>query len=462
MKSPAYQKCINPDCAATFDVGEVLQGCPRCGNLLDVMYEWERVELPSSLSCFSEKAVGFRDGLDGSGVWRFRELLPFDDGSHVVSMREGNIWPMCCDGAASFLCKDAGTVFLQHEGYNPTGSFKDNGMTAAFTHARLVGAESVVCASTGNTSASMAAYAAYSGDIKAAALIGSGKIAYGKLCQAMAYGARVIQIRGNFDDAMARVAELSRQEGIYLMNSLNPFRLEGQKAIMYRVLEGFGWEPPDWVVVPGGNLGNTSAFGKAFMELVQLGYLERVPRLAVVVAEGAPTLYDLVNAGLRWNGGKVDDAMIGRYYDEMVSSGRRPRTVASAIEISIPVNLKKALRALDVTDGVVTAVPDEAVLDAQAVLCRNGLGCEPASAASLAGAKRLVEEGVISPSERIVCILTGHILKDPDAVVGYHSFEGKRFEEKFGVFGVEKATFANRPVTVDNDLDEIIRALKGG
>lgn len=459
-RTTAFQKCINRDCGRTYDLTEILHGCKECGNLLDVSYGWEKISLPQSLREFSER-WGRRDNpLNRSGVWRFRELISFDAGDNVVTMGEANTGPFRSDAMAGYLNKSPGSVWLQHEGYNPTGSFKDNGMTAAFTHAKITGASRVACASTGNTSASMAAYAALTGDTEAIVFIGSGKIAYGKLSQAMGYGARVFQIRGNFDDAMARVAEVSRRENIYLMNSVNPFRLEGQKTIMYRALEGLGWEVPDWIVVPGGNLGNTSAFGKAFRELSILGFIDRMPRIAVIVSEGAGTLYDLVEDGLSWNGGRVDDKKIDDYYNRMKSSGRRPNTLASAIEISIPVNLKKALRTLEITRGVVRKVSDQDILDCQAVLGRNGFGCEPASAATIAGVKILMEDGTMDKSDRIVCILTGHMLKDPDAIIGYHSFEGEPFKEKFGPFGVKGARFANRPVTVANDTEEIIKLLR--
>ncbi len=459
MAEKAFQKCINPDCGAAFRVREVMHRCSKCGSLLDAGYEWNSIPVPKALSKFTER-WGERDNpLNRSGVWRFRELLPFDDGTNVVTIGEGGTSPMQSDAIAGFVGMYPGRVFLQHEGYNPTGSFKDNGMTAAFTHAKMVGASRAACASTGNTSASMAAFAATVG-MEAIVFIGSGQIAYGKLCQAMGYGARVFQLDGNFDDAMARVAEVSEREGIYLMNSVNPFRLEGQKTIMYRALEGLGWEVPDWIVVPGGNLGNSSAFGKAFLELKELGLIDRVPRMAIIVSEGASTLCDLVEKGLCWNGGRVDQPTIDEYYNEMAASGRRPNTIASAIEISIPINLKKALRALDVTDGVVRKVSDEQILDSQAALGRSGFGCEPASAATVAGVMGLVEEGVIAPDERIVCILTGHMLKDPDAVVGYHSFEGSDFKKKFGSYGVQQARLANRPVTVDNDIEKIIEAIR--
>jgi threonine synthase len=248
--------------------------------------------------------------------------------------------------------------------------------------------------------------------------------------------------------------------GIYLMNSVNPFRLEGQKTIMYRVLEGLAWEPPDWVVVPGGNLGNSSAFGKAFQELKHLGLIDRVPRLAVINAAGARTLSHLVcDEGLAWRDGAPDMAAADAYYQQLDASGLKAETIASAIEINRPVNLKKCLRALAFCDGVVRQVTDQEIMDAKARVGSGGLGCEPASAASVAGAKRLREEGVIAPGDRVVCILTGHQLKDPTATVAYHGTDRDNFDQVLGRRGVRRAGFANRPVVVANDLDVIIRTI---
>jgi len=245
------------------------------------------------------------------------------------------------------------------------------------------------------------------------------------------------------------------------MNSLNPFRLEGQKAIMYRVLEGLGWEVPDWIVVPGGNLGNSSAFGKAFAELHHLGLIARIPRVAIINSTGADTLDRLVNGvGVRWNGGNVDDAAIEAFYGQMNAEKRKAHTIASAIEINRPVNLEKALRTLEVTKGVVRAVPDEAILDAKAMVGAHGFGCEPASAASVAGARLLREQGVIGPSDRVVCILTGHLLKDPDATVGYHAYDAEQFRQKFGSCGVAQARHANKPLPVADDIEEILRVIR--
>ena len=297
--------------------------------------------------------------------------------------------------------------------------------------------------------------------MQAVIFIGSGKISHGKHSQALDYGALILQIAGDLDDAMQRRRQVSEQLGIYLVNSVNPFRLEGQKTIMYRVLEGLDWQPPDWIVVPGGNLGNSSAFGKAFMELHELGLIDRIPRLAIINAAGANTLHELYEVrGNRWNEGNVDLGVLPKYYDELDQNGRRASTIASAIEINRPVNYQKCLRALDVCDGVVREVGDQQILDAKAQVGNNGLGCEPASAASVAGAKLLREEGIIAPSDRVVCILTGHQLKDPTATVAYHTTDQEEFNRVLGSRGVKRAEFANRAVAVPNDLDEIVRAIQ--
>jgi threonine synthase len=457
----AFQRCLNPACASTFSVGETHFSCPSCGELLDIAYEWDRLPVPRRLSEFEAKWSRRLDPLAFSGVWRFRELLPFAPPEMVVTIGEGQTLLQPADKVGQYVGMAPGQLLLQYEGMNPSGSFKDNGMTAAFTHARMVGAWRVACASTGNTSAALAVYCSATDlGFKAIIFIGSGKIAYGKLAQALDHGALTIQIVGDFDDAMQRVRQVADRLGIYLMNSVNPFRLEGQKTIMYRVLEGLGWEVPDWIVVPGGNLGNSSAFGKAFMELKELGLIDRVPRLAVINAFGARTLDELVGRrALAWRSGNPDRTTIDGYYSELDAGGLKASTIASAIEINRPVNLKKCLRALDFCQGVVCHVSDQEIMDAKARVGGGGLGCEPASAASVAGAKRLREEGIIAPSDRVVCILTGHQLKDPTATVAYHGSDQDQFEKVLGSRGVRRAGFANRPVVVANDLDDIIRTI---
>lgn len=457
----AFQRCIYPDCAATFGVDEVLVACPRCGGLLDVAYEWDRLPVPRSLDHFESQWARRHDPLAFSGVWRFHDLLPFAPREKCVTVGEGQTLLLPADRVAEFVGLRPGRLSLQYEGMNPSGSFKDNGMSAAFSHARLVGAQRAACASTGNTSASLALYCSVTRLMKAVIFIGSGKIAYGKLSQALEFGALTVQISGDFDDAMQRVRQVSEQLGMYLVNSVNPFRLEGQKTIMFRALEGLRWQVPDWIVVPGGNLGNSSAFGKAFVELHQLGLIDRIPRLAVINAVGANTLYRLYEQdAMRWNGGRPEKRHIESFYRDMDRDGRKASTIASAIEINRPVNLTKCLRALDACDGVVREVSDQDILDAKAQVGANGLGCEPASAASVAGAKQLVAEGVIGADERVVCVLTGHLLKDPNATVAYHTTDQQLFNEVLGSRGVKRAAFANRAVSVPNDVNEIIKAIQ--
>jgi threonine synthase len=318
-------------------------------------------------------------------------------------------------------------------------------MTAAFSHAKMVGAKSCACASTGNTSAAVALYAHHCG-MKCTVFIGSGRIAFGKLSQAMDYGAKTIQILGDFDDCMKQVQAVCIELKLYLLNSLNPFRLEGQKTIMFRILEGLGWNVPDWIVVPGGNLGNSSAFGKAFYELKILGLIDKIPRLAIINATGADTLTELVNnRKLKWNSGKVDNKIISDFYAELTAKKFSPHTCASAIEISRPVNLKKCLRAIDVCNGIVRAVTDEAIVDAKALIGKFGLGCEPASAATIAGLQVLLAEKTIKPNEIVACVLTGHCLKDPNVTVNYHKEKGGKY--------------SNPPVECPNDLQQIIKIM---
>ena len=446
----AYQTSISPECDSTYSVDETLTRCPVSQDLLDVQYDWDGLPVPSSLAEFETRWSTRRTPIDFSGVWRFRELLPFAPPELIVTIGEGQTILQRSDHVGRYVGVNDGNLHLQYEGLNPSGSFKDNGMTAASTHARMVGAKLAACASTGNTSASLAIYASTTRLFKVIVFVGSGKIAYGKLSQALDYDAKTLQIEGDFDDALMQVRSVCEAAGIYLCNSVNPFRLEGQKAIMYRVLEGLNWEPPDWIVVPGGNLGNSSAFGKAFMELKALGLVDRIPRLAVINAAGANTLYELYeHSELRWNDGRPDQSLIDAFYADMDARNRRAATLASAIEINRPVNLKKCLRALDVMDGVVREVHDAEILEGKALVGAGGFGCEPASGASVAGARLLREQGVIASSDRVVCILTGHQLKDPTATVDYHTAEeGKR------------GAHANAPIVVPNDFEQIMEVIR--
>jgi threonine synthase len=452
---------MRPGCGTRLAVEEAVFECPQCGDLLDVLYDRSRCAPPGSLKDFEAKWARQEDPLAFSGVWRFHELLPFAPREKIVTVGEGRTILQRADKVAPYADMAAGRLFLQYEGMNPSGSFKDNGMTAAFTHANLVGAQRAACASTGNTSAAVALYSAVDGRIPAVVLVGSGKIAYGKLAQALDFGVKVLQVQGDFDVCMHRVKEVAKELKIYLMNSVNPFRLEGQKTIMYRILEGLGWDVPDWVIVPGGNLGNSSAFGKAFQELVEMGLIKRAPRLAVINAAGADTLCRLVNQEkVTWNQGQVDRAKVAAFYKQMEAENRRAKTLASAIEINRPVNLYKCLRALEWTQGLVEKVTDQEILDAKAQVGAGGFGCEPASAATVAGLKKLRAAGVIGRQERVVCVLTGHALKDPHATVAYHTKPDAELAQEYGAYGVRKAAFSNRPVVVADELSKIIEAIQ--
>src|SRR2546421_11707056 len=308
MTDRAFQQCITPSCAVQFAIDEIKVACDKCGSLVDIRYDWSRLPVPRSLSFFEHrwntKGTATQGRLDFSGVWRFRELIPFyRSEDEIVTIGEGRTVLQQADLLARQMGMKPGCLGLQYEGLNPSGSFKDNGMSAAFTHAHMVGAHRVACASTGNTSASLAMFASLA-EFQAIVFIGSGKISFGKLSQALDYGALTLQIKGDFDDCLRRIRHIAVDVpamGIYLMNSVNPFRLEGQKSIMFRVLEARDWNPPDWIIVPGGNLGNCSAFGKAFMELRELGLIKKIPRLAVINASGANTLNVLVNQrGMTW------------------------------------------------------------------------------------------------------------------------------------------------------------------
>lgn len=409
---PARLQCIR--CKQTFPLHSTLYECAHCGNLLDVVYEYgEPNPKGLKINFLNRKLSEFPQ--DRSGVWRFRELLPFmDDMQSLVTLREGNtpLWE------APNVAKMAGLerLSVKHQGMNPTGSFKDNGMTTAVTQARRLGAKIVICASTGNTSASLAAYAARA-SMRAVVLIPEGQIAMGKLAQALDYGARVVQILGNFDRAMTLVRQLA-QDGVgYLLNSINPFRIEGQKTIVIELLEQRGWRPPDRIVLPGGNLGNCAAFGKALRELMDLGLISRMPKLTVVQAAGANPFARLVRS-------------VAKTLEPVHAD-----TLATAIKIGNPVSWTKALRSLEWTEGDVMEVTEEEIADARALLARDGIGCEPASASTVAGAIHLAQAGKIKPYDDVVAVLTGHQLKDPEYILDYHqgalSFQGKTLAGKY-------------------------------
>lgn len=365
--------------------------CPRCQGLLAV--EHHSVPPAAVLRArFAERRAA-PAGPARSGVWRYQELV-LPTATHPVTWPEGNT-PLV-ERAAVNSWAGVERLVLKHEGMNPTGSFKDRGMTVAVTQALRLGARAVACASTGNTSSSLAAYAAQAG-IPALVFIPEGAVALGKLSQSLAYGARTLTVRGDFDACLALAEASSRELGVYLVNSINPFRLEGQKTIMLELLDQLDWDPPDWVVVPAGNLGNTAAFGKAFREALAAGLISRMPRLAAVQALGASPFAQSFAGG----------------FEQRVTV--KAETVATAIRIGNPASWDRAVRAIRDTNGVVVPVSDEAILEAKGVVDAAGIGCEPASAASVAGVRMLRASGVIGAGDRVVAVLTGHVLKDPDA-----------------------------------------------
>ena len=436
----AYLKCIDPYCGLEYPVNSTLVECKN-GHLLDVKYK----EKPSEKLKETFANRGRMDEniiFNESGVWRFRELLNFcqidtentDDCSKILVSLDGSEGrqskPYHMTKAADFIGISKDTLWLQPEGYNPSGSFKDNGMASAVTHAKFVGAKRIVCASTGNTSASAGMFAANEG-IDCDVYIPAGQIAPGKLSQAYQFGAQIIEVNGNFDDALKQsLSDAKNHEG-YTVNSINPFRIEGQKTIPFRALEYLKWESPDWIVYPGGALGNTSSCGKALMELYEWGWIKKIPRIAVINAEGANTLSDLYNGKfedeeLRWNKGKPNVELIESYYQYLDKNSIRPKTKATAIQIGRPANILKGLRALEFTNGVVTTVTDSEMLDGMSVVGLNGFDCEMASGASPAGIKKLIEQEIIKKDDTVVGILTGR-QKDAMLPVDYHNNPKNRF-----------------------------------
>jgi threonine synthase len=374
---------------------ELSEADPRaacaCGGLLEVRHRAPAATGPELRALFDA-----RRSAGGSGVWRFAELVLPSAAAAPVSHPEGNTPLVESRAVASWAGLE--WLRLKEEGLNPTGSFKDRGMTVGVTQAARIGATAVACASTGNTAASMAAYAAQAG-LPALVVVPAGQVALGKLAQSIAYGARTLLVRGDFDACLALVREAEERLGLYLLNSINPFRIEGQKTIVLETLQQLGWEPPDWIVVPAGNLGNTAAFGKALREARDLGLISRAPRLAAVQAAGAAPFARSFREGFARRHAVTAD------------------TVATAIRIGDPASYERAVVAIRETNGVVAEVTDADILEAKAAVDAAGVGCEPASAASVAGARRLVREGVIRPGQRVVAILTGHVLKDPEILL---------------------------------------------
>jgi threonine synthase len=390
-------------CSRSYATTEVRYECD-CGGLLSV----ERDRITEGPSTFDQRRAS-RAGIDASGVWRFREGVLDLGGERPVSHPEGD----------TRLYERLGVLF-KHEGENPTGSFKDRGMTVAVTQAVRLGARAVACASTGNTSASLAAYAAQAG-LQAVVFIPAGKVSAGKLGQTLAYGATCLEVRGDFDAAMRLVREASTRLGIYLVNSINPFRIEGQKTIVWELLQDLRWNAPDWIVVPAGNLGNTGAFGKALREAHAAGWITKMPRLAAIQAAGANPFYQ-------------------SYRGQFASRFRvAAETIATAIRIGDPVSHDRAIAAIRSTNGIVEQVTDEEIMAAKREIDAAGIGCEPASATTWAGVKKLRSAGVMRESDTTVCVLTGHILKDTEAAV---------------------RSAAGRTVVIEATLEAVERALK--
>ncbi len=395
--------CVH--CAATYAPDQIIYTCKHCGHLLTVEYDLDGIDVS-------------RDEWDRRplSVWRYREILPVQ--GEPVSLQEGGT-PLY---HLEKIGKELGLpeLYAKHEGMNPTGSFKDRGMTVGVSMARQLGMTSVACASTGNTSASLAAYAAKAG-IPCVVLLPAGKVALGKVAQALMHGARVISIRGNFDRALEMVHELCISHGLYLLNSVNPYRLEGQKTIGFEAIDQLG-DVPDRIVLPVGNAGNISAVYKGLRELEALGFIDRLPMMTGIQAAGSQPVVKAIEQNL----------------DELVPEPA-PETVATAIRIGAPVNAEKALVAIRATGGTAAAVTDDEILRMQQDLARmEGIGVEPASAASVAGIRKLAEQGLIDKDERIVCVVTGHLLKDPETVVRQ----------------------CEPPIEIDADLHSLLSALR--
>jgi threonine synthase len=414
------------DCDKRYNGVQLRYRCD-CSGTLDVRHDLAQIKKRFSRDLFDERR-GQNRPVDRSGVWRFRELILPVAEDQIVTRGEGNTFLYDTPTVARYAGVDR--LRLKHEGENPTGSFKDRGMTVGVTAANVLNMKRVACASTGNTSASMASYAAIAG-MRGFVFIPEGNIAYGKLSQALAYGSRTLQLAGDFDAAMRAVEKVCNSENIYLLNSINPFRIEGQKAIAFELLQDMNWEVPDWIVLPGGNLGNNSAISKGLQELFELGWIDRLPRLAVVQAAGANPLYTAFASGEPVRPMTAD-------------------TIATAIRIGDPVSWKKSLRGIAALNGVVTEVNDQEIVDAKAIIDAAGVGAEPASCATVAGLRRLVREGIIPADANICGILTGHLLKDPDVVVNYHRGELKGF----------KTPFANAPVQIEDNLEAILEELR--
>jgi threonine synthase len=421
--------------------------CAECGDLFEVEYPGWTLRQgtnrpnPGALKWLWRERRCSSEALDQSGVWRFRELLPIlENYGNAISLREGNTPLYTLPRAARRLGIDQ--LFAKHQGMNPTGSFKDTGMTAALSVAKERGYEWVACASTGNTSAAMAAYAARAG-LRSLVLIPEGKIAWGKLSQAMDYGAVTCQLKTDFDGCVKVLAEIVRHEPIYLLNSVNPYRLEGQKTPAFEIAEALEWTVPDHLIVPGGNLANSSALGKGFRELRELGLVARMPRISVIQAEGANPLVR---------------SFASSHGSELVPVEAHTR--ASAIRIGNPASWRKAVRVIQDTDGWCLDVTETEIAIAKAELGAEGLGCEPASAVTLAGLKKLRSDGKVASGETVVLVLTGHTLKDADYTIDFHRGTLLKEEEIAG-HETEVEALQRNAFAVDASPAAVLAAMRG-
>jgi len=408
--------------------------CESCGDLLE-FFDADSSSFPADAlkSLWRERKMS-PASVDQSGVWRFREMLPaLPNLESAITIREGNT-PIY-DMRSCARTTGVEQLYAKHLGMNPTGSFKDIGMTLAASFAREKGFRWVACASTGNTSASMAAYAARGG-MRSLVLIPEGQVAWGKLSQALDYGAVTCQLRTDFDGCMRLLNEIVQRMPVYLLNSVNPYRIEGQKTAAFELMEQFDWHVPDHVIVPGGNLGNSSAIGKGFLEMKALGLIGSLPKISIIQAEGANPLV----RAMRENGGQFLTPV-------------RAETMATAIRIGAPTSWKKAVRVLRATAGTVEQVSEVEIADAKAEIGAEGIGCEPASAVTLGGFKKLVKKGFVRKDERVVLILTGHLLKDPDYTIKFH--RGDLFPKEQGLVSGRRA-----PVILDPDAESILRILQ--
>lgn len=379
-----HLKCI--ECGAEYPKDELIYTCSKCDGLLDVIYDYSSIELDM------EKLK-----TESPSVWKYAKLLPVE--REPVTIKEGGTPLYKCDRLAEKI--GIKELYVKHEGMNPTGSFKDRGMTVGVSKALELGMKTVACASTGNTSAALAIYGAKAG-IPVVVLLPAGKVALGKVAQALMHGAKVLSVRGNFDDALYLVRKLCSQEKIYLLNSINPFRLEGQKTIGFEIADQLDFKVPDRVVLPVGNAGNITAIYKGFKEFKMFGVTDAIPKMTGIQAEGASPIVKAIKSGA-----------------ENITPEMNPETIATAIRIGNPVNARKALTAIRESGGTAESVTDEEIIEAQKDLARlEGIGVEPASATSVAGLKKLVDAGIISRDETVVCITTGHLLKDAEEVIG--------------------------------------------